>query len=136
MSECIFCSIARGDAPSHRVWEDELCLAFMDRFPLASGHVLVIPKQHATDIYEIDPDSLAAVSRVTRKLAYGIRAAFDPDGVMIMQLNGAAAGQTVFHYHAHLIPRSEGSSLTLQPRIEAPDTRLAACAVRLRVALN
>ena len=98
--------------------------------------MLVIPKQHATDIYEIDPDSLAAVSRVTRKLAYGIRAAFDPDGVMIMQLNGAAAGQTVFHYHAHLIPRSEGSSLTLQPRIEAPDTRLAACAVRLRVALN
>jgi histidine triad (HIT) family protein len=98
--------------------------------------VLVIPKQHATNIYEIDPDALAAVSRATQKLAYGIRAALDPDGVMVMQLNGAAAGQTVFHYHSHLIPRSEGSSLTLQPRIEAPDSGLAACAERLRAALD
>ena len=136
MSACVFCSIVRGDAPAHPVCEDEFALAFMDRFPLAPGHVLVIPKQHASNIFEIDPESLAAVSRTTQQLAHGIRKAFDPDGVMVMQLNGEAAGQTVFHYHAHLIPRDRGSSLTLQPRVEAQDHALAAWAGQLQAALG
>lgn len=136
MSECIFCEILAGRAPCHRVYEDDLVLAFMDTFPVAPGHTLVIPKLHAENLFEIDSDSLAGVSRVSRTLALGIRKALDPDGVMVMQLNGAAAGQTVFHYHTHLIPRAQGSTLSLHPRIPGRPEELEDWASQIRSALD
>ena len=131
MSECIFCEILAARAPCHRVYEDDLTLALMDLFPVAPGHTLVIPRRHAENLFEIDADSLAAVSRASRKLARAIRKALNPDGLMVMQLNGVAAGQTVFHYHQHLIPRFGGDTLKLATRIRGNDEELRALSLRL-----
>ena len=136
MSECIFCEIVHGRAPCEKVYEDDLTLAFMDIFPVSPGHTLVIPKRHAKNIFEIDADSLGAVSRASQQLAHSIRKALAPDGVTVMQLNGAAAGQTVFHYHTHLIPRAEGSSLALEPRVPAKPGDLSTLAGRIRSGLE
>jgi len=136
MSECIFCEIVAGRAPCHRVYEDDLVLGFMDAFPVAPGHTLVIPKKHAENLFEIPAECLAAVSRTSQALALGVRKALDPDGVMVMQLNGAAAGQTVFHYHSHLIPRAEGSALSLHPRIPGNAEDLESMASKIRSALD
>jgi histidine triad (HIT) family protein len=136
MSECIFCEIVARRAPCHPVYEDDLVLGFMDLFPVAPGHTLVIPKQHAENLFEIRTECLAAVSRTSQALALGIRKALDPDGVMVMQLNGAAAGQTVFHYHTHLIPRAEGSVLSLHPRIPGNAEELESMASKIRSALD
>lgn len=136
MTECIFCQIVEGSAPCHRVQEDELTLAFMDIFPLAPGHVLVIPKEHAENLFEIEEVSLLAVTRMTQRVAHALRAELEPDGIMMMQLNGAAAGQTVFHHHAHLIPRDEGSALAFHPRVRGGDAELASLAHRIGKSLG
>ena len=136
MSECVFCQIVEGHAPCHRVYEDDHILAFMDLFPAAPGHTLVIPKVHAVNLFEIDDASLAAVSRLTPGLARALKKVIEPDGLMVMQLNGAAAGQTVFHYHTHLIPRLEGKTLALQPRVPGDNDELAQWAQQIRHALD
>ena len=136
MSECVFCQIVEGHAPCHRVYEDDHILAFMDIFPAAPGHTLVIPKVHAVDLFEIDDASLAAVSSLTPGLARALKKVIEPDGLMVMQLNGAAAGQTVFHYHTHLIPRHEGKTLALQPRVPGDNDELAQWAQQIRHALD
>lgn len=136
MSECIFCEILANRAPSHRVYEDAEVLALMDAFPVAPGHTLIIPKRHAENLFEIEEGCLAAVSRISQRVALAIREALAPEGVMVMQLNGAAAGQTVFHYHTHLIPRSPGSSLSLHPRVPGKDEELEALAARIRQAVH
>ena len=136
MSECVFCQNVQGHAPCHRVYEDDHILAFMDLFPAAPGHTLVIPKVHAANLFEIDDACLAAVSRLTPGLARALGKVLEPDGLMVMQLNGAAAGQTIFHYHTHLIPRLAGTPLALQPRIPGDDGELAQLAERIRHALG
>lgn len=110
--ENIFAKILRGDMPSVRVYEDEHALAFMDVFPQAPGHVLVIPKGvTARNIFEIEPGPLSALVETVQRVAKAVRAALAPDGVMIAQFNGAAAGQTVYHLHFHIIPRSAETPL-------------------------
>ena len=106
--DCIFCQIVGGQAASHRVYEDDEVLAFLDLFPVSPGHVLVIPKVHAVDILDLPEASAEAVARVSRRLAHAIDEALQPDGLHVEQRNGAAAGQTVYQYHMHLIPRSKG----------------------------
>ena len=108
MSDCIFCQIVAGDAPCDLVHEDELTVTFMDLFPVGRGHLLVVPKAHAENLFEIPEPALEQVMRNTRCLALALREVFSPDGIGVHQLNGAAAGQTVFHYHVHLIPRMQG----------------------------
>ena len=135
MSGCIFCEIVEGSAPCVKIYEDDSSLAFMDIFPVSAGHTLIIPKAHASNLFEIAPESLAAVSRASRILAVAMGEALAPDGVMVMQLNGAAAGQTVFHYHTHLIPRAEGSSLALEPRVPGKPEELSTLAQQIRAAL-
>lgn len=110
---CIFCMIVRGDAPSLKVYEDEDCLGFMDIMPQSEGHVLVIPKRHAAQIFDVSADEAAKLIRVTHELAGAVRNAMQPDGVMLAQLNGADAGQTVFHLHFHIVPRYAGQKLAL-----------------------
>ncbi len=130
-NECVFCRIVRGQAPSFQVCEDELTLTFMDIFPVAAGHSLVIPKEHYENIYTVPPDTLAAIARASRRLALAIRTELQPDGLGLFQLNGAAAGQTVFHYHQHLIPRSSGETLKLHTRVRGDDDELRAVSVKL-----
>jgi histidine triad (HIT) family protein len=130
-SGCIFCMIVSGNAPSFPVCEDELTLTFMDIFPVAPGHTLVVPKEHYENIFETPAEALAAVARATRRVALAIRSELRPEGLGLYQLNGAAAGQTVFHYHQHLIPRSQGEALTLHTRVRGDDEELRALSVRL-----
>jgi histidine triad (HIT) family protein len=134
--DCIFCRIASGELPCHRVYEDERVLAFMDIFPVADGHTLVITKQHAATIFDADPASLAAVMAASRRIADAIRTVLAPDGLMVFQLNGAAAMQTVFHYHMHLLPRREGEPLALHTRVPGDPARLAEVAGQLAAAAH
>lgn len=106
----IFSRIVSGDIPAIRVYEDDATLAFMDINPAARGHALVIPKDEHADLFSIPPETLAAVARTVQRVALAMREVLRPDGVNIIQNNGAAAGQTVFHYHVHIIPRWEGDN--------------------------
>ena len=133
--ECIFCRIVRREAPAHVVCEDERTLVFLDIFPVAEGHTLVIPKAHSDDLFSAEVCDLRAVMARAHEVAHAIRRALAPDGLGVHQLNGAAAGQTVFHYHMHLIPRQQGSGLGLHGRTPGDPERLAEVARRLREAL-
>ena len=100
----IFAKMLNGDIPYHKVYEDDKTLAFMDIMPQAKGHVLVIPKQKAIDLNDLDADYAAAVLMTAKKVMQAQRQVFEREGIIQMQLNGSEAGQTVFHYHVHLIP--------------------------------
>lgn len=104
----IFSRIVQGEIPSIKIYEDNLTYAFMDIAPATRGHTLVICKAELANLYEIDEVSLVAVAKTTQRVAQAIRDALNPDGLNIIQNNGAAAGQTIFHYHVHLIPRWDG----------------------------
>lgn len=102
----IFAKILAGDIPCHKVYEDDKTLAFMDIMPQAKGHVLVIPKQKAVDLSQLEPEYASAVLMTAKKVMVAQRKVFEREGIIQMQLNGAEAGQTVFHYHVHLVPTS------------------------------
>jgi histidine triad (HIT) family protein len=133
--ENIFAKIIRGEAPAHRVYEDDWTLAFMDLMPQADGHTLIIPKQPARDLFDVEPQDLARTIHTTQKIAAAVKTAFAADGVMIAQLNGAAAGQTVFHLHFHVLPRHDGADFTVHAREVAAAEVLAVHAERIREAL-
>jgi histidine triad (HIT) family protein len=134
-STCIFCRIVAGEMPCHRVYEDEQTLVFMDIFPVADGHALVITKGHAATIFDADEAALTAVAATARRVSHAIRRVLAPDGLMVFQLNGAAAMQTVPHYHMHLLPRREGEPLALHTRVPGDPARLAQVAAQLAAAL-
>ena len=113
MDDCLFCKIIAGELPSTRVHEDDRVIAIMDIFPATRGHALVIPRRHAGDVHDMSDDDLAAAAAVAKRLAGRAVAGLGADGVTIMQSNGWAAWQTVFHYHVHVIPRYEGDPLVL-----------------------
>ena len=102
----IFAKILRGDIPAVKVWEDDDVLAFMDVFPQSEGHVLVIAKgSTARNLLEIEPEALARVVAATQRTARAVQKALEPEGFQILQFNGEAGGQTVFHLHFHIVPR-------------------------------
>jgi histidine triad (HIT) family protein len=103
--ECVFCKIRDGQLPSMKVYEDERTLAIMDINPLTSGHCLVLTKAHAATLWESEVEDLQAAIVTAQKLANALREALKPDGLNVLQANGAAAFQSVFHFHLHLIPR-------------------------------
>ena len=108
----IFAKILRGEMPSVRVFEDSHVLAFMDVFPQARGHTLVIPKHsQARNFLEEVPENIGPLMEGVQRVAKAVRAALNPDAIMISQFNGAASGQTVYHLHFHIIPRWEGVPL-------------------------
>lgn len=135
-SDCIFCKIVAKAAPASIVAEDERTLVFMDLFPVSEGHALVIPKAHFPDLFEADPVDLHAVIERSKQLAHALREVLSPDGIGVYQLNGAAAGQTVFHYHMHLVPRMQGDPLTLHGRAKAETARLDELAAKLGAAMG
>lgn len=106
MDDCIFCKIIKGELPCFKVYEDEKVIAFEDINPVTEGHTLIVPKAHSENLYEIDPESLAAVHSASQKVIRGIRKALNPVGVVAVQLNGRGVNQIIMHYHLHLIPRS------------------------------
>lgn len=113
MSDCLFCRIVAGELPSTRVHEDDRVVALMDIFPATRGHVLVIPRAHAADLRDVAPDDLTAAAAAAQLLAGRAFDRLGAAGVTVMQSNGAAAWQTVFHYHVHVIPRYDGDPLVL-----------------------
>jgi histidine triad (HIT) family protein len=134
--DCIFCQIVAGRAPAAKIAETEHALAFLDLFPAAEGHVLVIPRTHYENVFESDEETLPEVHLLARRVALAMRRTLAPDGMMMFQLNGAAAGQTVFHYHAHLLPRTTGTELRIHGRQKADEARLAELAARIAAALE
>lgn len=127
-----FARILRGELPCVRVAEDDATVAIMDLMPQADGHVLVLPREPAAEIFDLSPESAAACMRMTQRIAIAVRDALQPDGIFIGQFNGRAAGQTVAHVHFHVIPRWEGVALRLHAREIAESATLEALARRIR----
>jgi histidine triad (HIT) family protein len=117
--DCIFCKIIAGELPSQKVDEDERTVAFMDISPATRGHVLVVPRRHARDLLEIEREDLEATMATVQRVARRVSERLGPDGINLLNSCGAAAWQTVFHFHVHVIPRYEGDPLRL-PWIPAP----------------
>ena len=106
--ECIFCKLANGDIPTMSLYEDEDFNVIFDAGPATFGHALIMPKEHYANIYEIDEEILGKAYKLAKKLATVMTDVFQADGFNLLQNNGEAAGQSVFHFHIHLIPRYKG----------------------------
>jgi histidine triad (HIT) family protein len=134
-SNNVFARILRGELPSVKVCEDAHTLAFMDIMPSAAGHTLVIPKEPAETIFELSAAGASALIATTQRVAAAVRQALQCTGVMLVQLNGEAAGQSVGHVHFHVLPRAAGLDLRLHGRAKADLGELEAVAARIRAAL-
>lgn len=132
----IFAKILRGEADAHIVLAEEHCLAFMDLMPQSPGHTLVIPRERAADLFDLSAAALSHLTLAVQRVARAVRAAFDAPGLMVAQLNGTAAGQSVFHIHFHVIPRQGGEQLQMHGRGMADPRQLAVYAARIRAALK
>jgi histidine triad (HIT) family protein len=128
----VFAKVLRGELPAHKIYEDEDTLAFLDIMPRSEGHALVITKEEATDLFDVSPQALAKLMAVVQKLSPEIKEAVGADGVLIQQFNGAAAGQTVFHLHIHIVPRNEGEALKPHAGKMEDQAKLAATAEKIR----
>ena len=134
MSDCIFCKIVAGELPATVVAADERSLAFLDISPATRGHTLVIPRAHSADIHEIGAEDLAACTAMAQLIAGRVRERLGAEGVNLLHSSGAAAWQTVFHFHIHVIPRYAGDPLRL-PWVPAPgdSAEIAAAGAALAV---
>ena len=132
MGDCIFCSIIAGDAKAWRVYEDDVAVAFLDRGQATPGHTLVVPRHHASDLWELTADQVADAMRTVHAVAHLLRERLAAAGLNVMQSNGRAAWQSVFHYHVHLIPRYGDDELVPPWRPTRPsDTELDALLARI-----
>ncbi len=115
MSNCIFCKIIDGSIPSAKIYEDEHVYAFMDIMPLTKGHTLIIPKSHKENVYDLSEEEASNLFKVVPKIASALKDTFGSVGMNLLNNNGAPAGQSVFHFHLHFIPRydqTDGLKLT------------------------
>jgi histidine triad (HIT) family protein len=108
---CIFCKIVKKQAPASIIYEDETVIVFLDIRPLNEGHTLVIPKKHYVDIFDIPENQLSQVHKVAKQVSVAVKKATKADGISIIQQNGKAAAQDIFHLHVHVVPRFEGQKL-------------------------
>jgi histidine triad (HIT) family protein len=137
VADCVFCRLRDGQIPSTRVYEDERTIAFMDINPLNDGHALVIPRVHAATIFEVDEADLGAAIVTAKRVANAIRQALRPDGLNLLQANGAAAFQSVPHFHLHLIPRFTGDGKGFDwPIVPGDRGRIQGVAEKIRTALS
>jgi len=134
-SSNVFAKILRGEIPSVKLYEDERTLAFMDVMPQAAGHALVIPKEPAENILDLSPEGASALMATTQKIAKAVKKGLNAPGIMLAMLNGAPAGQSVFHVHFHVIPRAAGVDLGLHARAMVDPKTLEPIAARIRAAL-
>jgi len=137
MPDCVFCMIRDGKIPSAKIYDDARTLAFMDINPLSRGHCLVAPKAHAATLYEVDLEDFKAVAATAKKIASALKRALNPDGLNLLQANGAAAFQSVPHFHLHLIPRWTGDGKGFDWKV-VPGNReeIAGTADRIRTILS
>jgi histidine triad (HIT) family protein len=132
----VFAKMLRGEIPCHKIYEDDDTLAFLDIMPRTEGHALVITKEKARDLFDISPEALAKLMAVVQTLAPKIKEAVGANGVLIQQFNGAAAGQTVFHLHVHIIPRKAGEALKPHAGKMEDQAKLATTADKIRQKLG
>ena len=135
-SNNIFAKILRGEIPAVKVYEDDKTLAFMDVMPQAYGHTLVIPKEAAENMFDLSPAGAAALMATTQKVAKAVKKGLNAPGLMIAQLNGTPAGQSVFHVHFHIIPKSAGADFRLHAREMEKPEKLKAMAEKIKAALE
>jgi histidine triad (HIT) family protein len=131
----VFAKILRGELPKFAIFEDDLTLAFLDIMPATEGHTLVIPKEPCETIFDCSPDGAAAAIRTTQKVAAAVKKAYGVPGIMLVQLNGAAAGQSVPHLHFHILPRADGLDMKMHGRTMADLKTLQPIADRIKAAL-
>ena len=132
MSDCIFCKIIAGDIPSATIYENDECKVILDRFPSGEGHALILPKNHVANIFEIDPEQAGRLFSLAAKLAKAMKEVLGFEHMNILQNNGTVAGQTVFHFHIHLIPRWEGDGINIGwAPTEPTDEEIAAVKAKL-----
>ncbi len=120
---CIFCKIANGDIPSDTIYEDDNFRVILDLSPASKGHALILPKTHASNLFDLDEETSAKVLRVAKKVGRAMQEALCCDGINIVQNNGEAAGQTVMHFHVHIIPRYKGEKqiVAWEPKQSVPE---------------
>lgn len=121
--DCIFCKIIKGEIPSYTIYEDEMYKVILDRFPASPGHALIIPKSHHTDIFDMPDQVASGMYPLAKKMAVLLKKATHADGINIVQNNGEASGQAVFHFHLHLVPRKYGDNVKLN-QTSCKDTTL------------
>ena len=114
MNDCIFCKIAKGEIPSATVYEDDDFRVIMDVSPASEGHMIILPKEHAANVYELSDATASKIYVLAKKLATALKDELDCDGINILQNNGEAAGQTVFHLHMHIIPRYYSDDISIR----------------------
>lgn len=131
-TQCLFCRIVEGELPSHKVYEDDWVSAFLDIHPVGLGHTLIVPKQHFENIHDVPADLLAYIHQIAKKVAEAQIKTLHPGGIGIAQNNGAAAGQIIFHFHVHVIPKNSPD----QERVQMSDADLARVAEELKRALS
>jgi histidine triad (HIT) family protein len=119
--DCIFCKIVAGEIPSFKIFEDNATFAFMDINPANEGHALVIPKEHAADVYAVSDSAISATVKTAKKIAAAVNKTLNPEGLNLLQCNGPAAAQSVLHFHMHVLPRRNGDDLKLNWGLEAGD---------------
>ncbi len=132
----IFAKILRGEIPAFTVYETDHCLAILDVMPQSDGHTLVLPKQPASNLFDLDNDAARELIVTVKHVAGAVRDAFAPDGIRLMQLNGAAAGQSVFHLHMHIVPCYAGVTPRVHGQQMADTAVLESHAARIRAALD
>lgn len=134
--ENVFAKILRGEIPCVKVYEDDVTLAFMDVMPQSDGHTLVIPKNPSINMMDIEPADAAALIKTVHHIAPAVKQAMQAEGIQIVQLNGSAAGQTVFHTHFHIIPRNNGLDMRFHAKDMEDPTVLETHAIKIRTALS
>ena len=136
-TNCIFCKIANGEIPSSTIYEDEFFRVILDLSPATKGHALILPKQHMANIFEMDDTTAEKVFVLAKRIAKAMKSALNCDGLNIVQNNGEVAGQTVFHFHMHIIPRydNDGQHITWIPGTSEADER-EAIATQIKSLLN
>ena len=134
-SNNVFAKILRGEVPCVKIYEDDHTLAFMDIMPSVEGHTLVVPKAPAKDIFDLSADGVSALMHTTQRVARAVRRGLECPGLMLVQLNGAAAGQSIPHVHFHILPRMEGLDLHLHGRAMKKPEELEPIAAKIRAAL-
>lgn len=112
--DCIFCKLANGEIPTNTLFEDDVVRVIFDAAPAAQGHVLVMPKEHFDDVFSMDTQTAAHVFTVATRVAKALKQELNCEGMNLLQNNGKAAGQTVFHFHLHIIPRNEGDGIDVK----------------------
>ncbi|MCG3088665.1 HIT family protein [Sporosarcina cyprini] len=140
MTSCLFCKIIEGSIPGEIIYEDDHVVAFMDIMPVSEGHLLLIPKTHRENIYDMTEEEASHLFAVAPKIANAIKEEFKPAGLNLLQNNGAPAGQAVFHFHLHFIPRydqNDGYQSTWEPKVEEfPQERIHQIADSIRKQLQ